>query len=144
MEVKDEKDFGKWIKATEESRKVVQGAIDALNRGDGEAFVNFFSDDLDFWMPGTTPVSGKIKGKQGFAELAGKVAEYLDVMITLKITNFIACGDWVVSEAVGDALTKKGKKYCNTYCHLWQVKNGKVVKFVEYNDTELIMRVLVA
>jgi len=144
MEVKNEQDFEKWKKTTEETRQVVQAAVDALNSGDTEGFVGSFSEDFEFWMPGTTPVSGSTKGLQEFGALVGKVADYLDVQIAIKVTNFIACGEWVVSEAVGHGVTKKGENYDNTYCHLWKVENGKIVRFVEYNDTALIMRVLCA
>ncbi len=129
---------------TQSSREVVEKAIAALNRGDGAAFIGAFSDDLDFNMPGSTPVSGHTHGIQEFTALVGKVAGYVDVPITIKVTNFIACGEWVVTESDGHAVTKSGKDYNNHYCHLWQVRNGKIVKFVEYNDTELIMRVLCA
>ncbi|MFQ5858619.1 MAG: nuclear transport factor 2 family protein [Anaerolineae bacterium] len=142
MDIAAEQDFQEWKATTEASRAVVQGAIDALNRGDNATFLNTFADDLEFWMPGSTPVSGRAKGVAQFAELATKVASYLDVMITLTVTNFIACGEWVVTESVGKSVTKKGRDYSNTYCHLWRVRDGKIVKFVEYNDTDLIMRVL--
>jgi len=144
MEVSTEQEFREWKKTTEESRQVVQKAIDALNSGDGESFLKAFSEDLEFWMPGSTPVSGRTKGIQEFADLVEKVAGYLDEAITLKVTNFIACGDWVITESVGHGVTKKAKDYNNTYCHLWQVRDGKIIKFVEYNDTDLIMKVLCA
>jgi len=129
---------------TQTSREVVQQCIDALNRGDAAAFIGAFSDDLSFRMPGSTPVSGETKTLQEFITLVEKVAGYLDVLITIKVTNFIACGEWVVTESKGHGVTKKGQDYNNNYCHLWQVRNGKIVKFVEYNDTDLIMKVLCA
>lgn len=142
MEIQSEQDYEGYMAKTEESRQVVQKAIDALNSEDNEGFISCFSDDFEFWMPGTTPVSGRTKGIAEFADLVTKVAEYLDVMITIKVTNFIACGEWVVSEATGHGVTKKGKDYNNCYCHIWRVQNGKITKFVEYNDTDLILRVL--
>jgi ketosteroid isomerase-like protein len=126
------------------STEIVRKAIDALNRGDAAAFIGSFSDDLEFHMPGSTPVSGYTRGLAEFTQLVEKVAGYLEVMITLKVTNFISCGEWVVTESVGHGVTKKGQDYNNTYCHLWQVRNGRIVKFTEYNDTDLIMRVLCA
>jgi len=129
---------------TQTSREVVQQCIDALNRGDAAAFIGAFSDDLSFRMPGSTPVSGETTTLQEFITLVEKVAGYLDVLITIKVTNFIACGEWVVTESKGHGVTKKGQDYNNNYCHLWQVRNGKIVKFVEYNDTDLIMKVLCA
>lgn len=129
---------------TATSREVVEKCIEALNKGDAAGFLAAFSDDLDFNMPGTTPVSGRTHGLKNFVALVEKVASYLDVLITIKVTNFIVCGDWVVTESDGHGVTKKGKDYNNHYCHLWQVRDGKIVKFVEYNDTDLIERVLCA
>jgi len=37
-------------------------AIEAARSGLGDAFVACFSDDLDFWFPGTTPISGRRQG----------------------------------------------------------------------------------
>ena len=124
--------------------QVVQAAIDALNRGDAAAFIGAFSDDLHFKMPGTTPVSGETHGIEAFTQIVTNVANHLSVLITIKVTNFISCGEWVVTEADGHGVTKAGKDYDNHYCHLWHVKDGKIDKFVEYNDTDLIRRVLCA
>ncbi len=123
---------------------VVRAAIDALNKGDAEGFIGSFSNDLHFRMPGTTPVSGETKGLDNFVKVVTGVADYLSVLITIRVTNFISCGDWVVTEADGHGVTKAGKDYDNHYCHLWHVKDGKIDKFTEYNDTDLIMRVLCA
>lgn len=131
-------------KQAKTATEVVHAAIDALNRGDGPAFLGSFSDDLHFRMPGTTPVSGETHGIAAFTEVVTNVATYLSVLITIKVTNFISCGDWVVTEADGHGITKAGKDYNNHYCHLWHVTDGKIDKFVEYNDTDLITRVLCA
>lgn len=127
---------------TQQSGEVVQRCIDALNSGNAEGFLGCFAPDLEFDMPGTTPVSGKAKGLPAFTEVVTNVAQYLDVLITIKVFNFIVAGEWVVTEAHGHGVTKKGKDYNNRYCHLWQVRNGKIVKFIEYNDTDLVNRVL--
>lgn len=144
MQVENEMDYKEFMAASNKTREVVQNAVDALNSGDNEGFISYFSDDFEFWMPGSTPFSGETKGVAGFAAVVGNVANYLDVMLTIKITNMIVSGEWAVSESKGHGVTKKGKEYCNTYCHLWRVQDGKINRFVEYNDTDLIMRVLVA
>lgn len=131
-------------KQSRNATEVVKVAIDALNRGDAAAFLGSFSEDLHFKMPGTTPVSGETHGISAFTEVVTNVANYLSVMITIKVTNFISCGDWVVTEADGHGVTKAGNDYDNHYCHLWHVKDGRIDKFVEYNDTDLIVRVLCA
>ncbi|MBT3366022.1 MAG: nuclear transport factor 2 family protein [Nitrospina sp.] len=142
MGVDSEISYKEFVATTEESRNIVQKAVDALNSGDNEAFISYFADDFEFWMPGSTPVSGSTKGIAEFGELVGQVGDYLDVPIKIKITNFIANGEWVVLEAKGHGVTRNGEDYDNCYCHIWRVVDGKIVRFVEYNDTDLILRVL--
>jgi len=92
-------------------------AIEAARSGLGDAFVACFSDDLDFWFPGTTPISGRRQGLPAFK---------------------------VFTEASGHGVTKKGLDYDNSYCLVWQVRDGKVIRLVEYCDTELVSTVLCA
>jgi len=122
--------------------KTVNRAVQAINNGDAEGLLALFADDIKFWMPGTTPVSCRIEGKPAFLEIFGLVAERLEKMIVLEVTNVIPAGEWVVTEVRGDSLTKKGEHYRNTYCHLWKIVAGKVAEFTEYNDTQLVMDVL--
>ncbi|HUA81223.1 MAG TPA: nuclear transport factor 2 family protein [Dyella sp.] len=136
--------MGSQSKQAQTATEVVSAAIDALNEGNAEAFLGSFSDDLHFRMPGTTPVSCETRGLAAFTKVVTDVAGYLEVLITIRVTNFISCGDWVVTESVGHGVTKKGQSYDNNYCHLWHVKDGKIDKFTEYNDTDLILRVLCA
>ena len=126
------------------SREVVMAAIDAARSGLGEDFIAFFHDDLDFWFPGTTPISGRRRGLPAFVEYLGQVASYLDQMIVLELTNVIVTGEWVITEASGHGVTRNGLDYDNSYCLVWQVRDGKVIRFVEYCDTELVSNVLCA
>ena len=50
------------------SHEVVMAAIEAAGSGLGEEFFACFADDLDFWFPGTTPISGRRKGLPAFIE----------------------------------------------------------------------------
>ncbi len=117
-------------------------AIEAARSGLGDDFVACFSDDLDFWFPGTTPISGRRQGLPAFKEYLGQVASYLSEMIVLELTNVVVTGEWVFTEASGHGVTKKGLDYDNTYCLVWQVRDGKVIRFTEYCDTELVSNVL--
>jgi len=119
-------------------------ALEAARSGLGDEFVACFSDDLDFWFPGTTPISGRRQGLPAFQEYLGQVASYLSEMIVVELTNVVVTGEWVFTEATGHGVTKKGLDYDNDYCLVWQVRDGKVIRFVEYCDTELVSTVLCA
>lgn len=144
MTIQTASEFETWARQTEESRRVVEAAIDALNSADTEGFLGCFSDDLDFEMPGYTPVSGHTTTLEGFVGLVGNVMRYLSEPIRLTVTFFLAAGEWVVTRADGHGVCLNGRDYDNRYCLLWRVRDGKIVEFVEFNNSQLIMDVLCA
>ena len=90
------------------SHAVVMAALEAARGGLGDEFVRCFSEDLDFWFPGTTPISGRRRGLGEFREYLAQVASYLSEMIELELTNVITTGEWVITEALGHGVTRKG------------------------------------
>ncbi len=128
-----------WKTVDAESRSVVESAIEAMNSGDVQAFADHFSDEMKFWMNGSHMFSGPIEGKQAFLDLVGRVAAGLEKMITLEVKNFFSAGEWVVAETLGNATALDGSPYCNTYCMVWRVRDGKVVGLREYNDSHLVV-----
>src|SRR6478672_6963216 len=109
MAVATAADFETYRRQTDESRQAVETALEALNKGDAEGFLGAFSDDVYFEMPGSTPVSGEAHGLEEFVAVVSNVARYLSEAITLKITFFLAAGEWVVTRADGHGVTNSGK-----------------------------------
>ena len=54
----------------------------------------------------------------------------------------IAEGDYVVTQARGQAKTKSGGDYNNTYCIVYRFQDGQVAAVTEYLDTELVTKAL--
>ena len=50
--------------------------------------------------------------------------------------------DHVVVEARGDNMTKSGVPYCNDYCMVYRLRDGKIVEIREYCDSALVEAVL--
>lgn len=120
------------------SAQVVLGAIEAARAGRAEEFIACFAEQVEFWMPGSTPISGRWHDRAGFVSYAMKVWSYLDVPVRLEVDGVIAAGEWVVTPCRGHGVTKHGEDYDNVYCLLWRVRDGLIVSFVEYCDTDLI------
>lgn len=121
---------------------LVLQAIAAAGAGDAESFLGAFAADIDYRLIGSTPVSACGHGIDGWTKLVLQVGEYLSEPVKLDVTNIIAAGDFVVTEATGEAVTTTGKRYANEYCLVWRIRNGEIVKFTEYCDTDLINTVL--
>ena len=64
------------------------------------------------------------------------------ICVPILAHRFIAEGDHVVVEGRGQATTKAGKAYNNTYCWVYRIADGKVQELTEYMDTELVTAAL--
>ena len=63
------------------------------------------------------------------------------MFIKVHIDPLMAEGERVVLEARGEAQTKDGRAYDNSYCIVVTVRDGKVSQVREYLDAELVTRV---
>ena len=81
-------------------------------------------------------------GKQAvIGELFAALRRKMDRITTIA-HRFIADGDHVAVEARGANTTKAGVPYCNTYCFVFRVADGKLAELTEYMDSELVTAVL--
>jgi uncharacterized protein len=122
-----------------ENKQFISNMFAELSKGNGDAFLNALADDVSFTIIGSTKYSGTFKGKQ---ELINKLLAPLNAQVeggmTITPDNLIADGDFIAMQARGKALSKNGRRYDNTYCHVFRFANGKVQEVTEYLDTELI------
>jgi uncharacterized protein len=125
-----------------ENRRIVQAFYDAGNRGDTEGFLGLLAKDISWTNIGSMKFSGTYVGKDELtARLIGPLFGQLKDGITATIHNMIAEGDFVVVQLTGQAETKEGRPYNNTYCHVFRIRDGEIVEVTEYLDTELVTSV---
>lgn len=122
-----------------ESKELVRAFFNAGSHGDIEAALGLLTDDVTWTVTGTTRFSGEYAGKKALAEkLVGPLFGRLKAGIVMTIQNMVAEGDCVVAEATGEAETREGRPYRNTYCFVFRVREGKIAAVTEYMDTELV------
>ena len=81
------------------------------------------------------PGLGSHEGKEEIsAKLLGPMHCLIESMRNSVVTNIVAQGDYVVAE---NRITKTGKAYNNTYCHIYRIRNGLIEHITEYADTAL-------
>jgi len=128
---------------TESNRAIVTGIMEALSRGERQPFADAMADDFTWHMMGTTPWSGTFTGK---AEVRQRLITPLFTQFGSHYTNtpkrILADGEFVMVESCGNVTTKTGKPYCNTYCMIIRMREGKMVELTEYLDTELVSAAL--
>lgn len=126
-----------------ENKAIVQKFYDSANRGDMETCMGQLADDVIWTNIGSTKYSGAFHGKADLVtRLLQPVFGQLQAGISSTVENVVAEADWVVVQSRGTAATKDGRPYNNTYCHVFRIRNGKIVEVTEYLDTQLASTVL--
>jgi ketosteroid isomerase-like protein len=119
-----------------QSVEVVRGVYDAFARGDVGAVLGAMSDDVEWFEAEGMPYGGVYRGPNA-------VAENVFVPITTDIQDFavtpeefFASGDTVATVTRYSGTGKAtGKRLDLPVVHVWDVRDGKVVRFRQYADT---------
>lgn len=119
----------------------IEENIDLVKRvvANGLDVMEFLAEDAVWVIPGF----GTYHGKQDiYTKLIAPTDNLMESMGSSVVTNIVAQGDYVVVESYArDRLTKSGKPYNNTYCHVFKVADGLVRHIAEYADTALAKKV---
>jgi ketosteroid isomerase-like protein len=126
-----------------ENRKLMELLFAAVAAGDRASFFDHISDDVVMRITGRYSWSRTFRGKEALSrELYGYLATLLAEGRKTLPLRFIAEGDHVVVEAVGEMRTRDGIPYNNEYCLIYRLSGGKIVEIREYCDSALCERVL--
>jgi len=127
---------------TDESRRVAIALFDALSRADVEAIDSLYAADFEIWTAGSLPFSGR----HDKAYALGATRMILGAFpkgLSFTIDAITAEGERVAIEAHSDGEHVSGRNYHNEYHFLLRVRDGQVIEFKEYLDTQLADEVLV-
>ena len=126
-----------------ENKQLLQDIFAELSQGNSKPFVDSLADGVRWTIIGTTKWSKTFDGKQAvLTELLGPLRAQFTNPLRVTAHRFIAEGDHVVVEARGQATTKAGKAYHNTYCWVCRLAEGQVQELTEYMDTALVAAAL--
>lgn len=125
------------------NKALLQWVFADLAAGNGRPFVEMLADDVVWHVEGSTTWSRSYRGK---AEVKSRLLRPLSEVLAgpnpLTVLRMIAEDDCVAVQARGNARTKAGAAYCNSYCMIFRLTDGRVVEITEYADTALIERAL--
>jgi ketosteroid isomerase-like protein len=126
----------------DQNKELARAFLDALSRADVATIDGMYADDFSLRVPGTLPFSGT-KGKEqalsGIPEVLGLFPDGL----RFDIEALTAEGERVAIEATSDGVTFRGDRYQQTYHFLMRARDGKIIEWREYMDTDLARKILV-
>lgn len=124
---------------SEDNKQAVVNAYASMAAGNPQPYLDLLSEDVSITMFGDHRFARTFKGKDDIANnLFGPIREVLDGTIRMNVKNVTAENDTVVVEAQGEARTRDGRGYKNTYCFVFTLANGKITESREYMDTQLV------
>jgi ketosteroid isomerase-like protein len=105
----------------------------AYSASDLETALSYFDDDIEWFLPGNSTVSGTYRGKAEVTEMLGKMAEKATVSAPI---SFLADGDVVV---VLTQVSVGGESWLQA--DVLTFRDGKNVKAQIFADTAMMERV---
>jgi ketosteroid isomerase-like protein len=122
-----------------DNKQAVVNAYASMAAGNPAPYLDLLSDDVSITMFGDHRFARTFKGKEDiYTHLFGPIREVLDGTIRMNVTNALAENDMVIVEARGEARTRDGRDYGNSYCFVFRFDNGKIIESREYMDTQLV------
>jgi uncharacterized protein len=122
--------------------QLVSDVFDEIVKGNGAPFWDACHDDLVWRTIGEGSWSGEFVGKQTITDEIFRPLNRVLVERATLPTRIIDGGEIIVVQARGRNLTRDGQRYDNDYVFVIHFRDGRIARYEEYCDTELIARVL--
>lgn len=120
------------------NKQLLKDVFAEMARGNTTPFRDCLADDISWSFKGSTKRTMTYRGKQAvLRDLLGPIFAQFANQYTSAAERFIADEDFVVVETQGNVMANSGKTYCNKYCHVCRMRDGKIIELTEYMDTAL-------
>lgn len=125
-----------------DNAQCVTDIFEEVAKGNGAPFWEACHDDIVWRTIGEGSWSGEFVGKKAISEEIFRPLNRVLVERATIPTCVIDGRDVIVVQARGRNLTRDGQRYDNDYVFVIHFREGKIARYEEYCDTELIARVL--
>ena len=126
----------------ESNKQLAKDMLDALSRADEAWVAKHYAEDFRIWVTGSLPFSGE-NNKEGALASMPAVLDLFPEGLTFEVKSMVAEGEFVAIEAASNGKTFRGDTYSQEYHFLMRARDGQIVEWKEYMDTEHARKVLV-
>ena len=112
-----------------------------LESGDGAAFFEHVTDDVDWTVMGTHPLAGHYLSKKAFREgTFAKLGQVLTGGAQLRVEHLIVEGNQAIVELHSLATARNGMRFDNYYCWVVYFRGEMIVRVRAYLDSAMVAR----
>jgi ketosteroid isomerase-like protein len=125
----------------QENVAIVRRGYEAFGRGDVDALLELFSQDVEWITPGpeVVPTTGRRRGREQVREFFRAVGDTFEIQ-RFEPQTFVAQDDLVIVLGEDTARVKAtGRVITEPWVHVFTCRNGKIARFQEYIDNSATM-----
>lgn len=133
--------------STRDPRTVVLAFIEAINRNDVPAALEYLAEDATWWLPPALPgVGGTHRGRDAILRdfMVPVAALFQPGSLRIEPVGTTVEGERVAVEWVARARSTADAPYENHYHVLFEVRDGRILAVREYLDALTVQRTLFA
>jgi ketosteroid isomerase-like protein len=129
--------------ATQQNLAAVRSAYDAYASKELEALLALLDDDFEFRQSELVPWGGSYRGREGMIEFLGKITTHVDSVVEPE--EFVEAEDCVVVIGRSRGTVKAGGRPFDVRAvHIWQIRDGRLLRLEAYLDTPAMTDALAA
>jgi ketosteroid isomerase-like protein len=125
---------------TRPNADVVRSIYAAFGRGDLPGVLSHLDEKVEWTLPDSLPFGGTYRGRDGVLKFFEKLPLHFPDL-RLEPTEYTSSGDLVVVRGNHRGRGNVGP-FTVPFAMFWTVRNGKAVKFDEYQDTAKTLKAI--
>jgi hypothetical protein len=114
-----------------ENEAMLRAVYDASARGDMDGVLANCADDIVWHVPGRSQVAGTYRGREGFAEMIGRVMQLSGGTFREELRDALA-NDRHGAAIAFHTLERNGRTHQYHTVHVWRIEHGKFVEWFEH------------
>jgi uncharacterized protein len=125
----------------DENIAIIQRVYDAMKNRDATVMQELFAEDVVVRQSPEVPWGGEYEGMDGAFTFFLKLVEHIESQVTTE--SLFAAGDHVVQTGrTRGKVLENGASLDIPEVHVWELRDGKIVRFQVYIDTPAMLDVL--
>jgi ketosteroid isomerase-like protein len=119
----------------DDNAELIRSSYDAFARGDVDAVLASFADDILWHVPGRGPLSGDYRGRAEVLGFFGAFMKLSNGTFHIYVDDILAKGETVVA-LVTESAQRGGRSWSSPQAHVWTVQNGRITRFWQYQGDQ--------
>jgi ketosteroid isomerase-like protein len=129
------------LDVADDNLETVRQVYEAFNARNMDVIQRFFAEDVEVFQTPEVPWGGKYRGHRGLYSFLLKIVEHVNTQVVPE--SRFAAGDHVVQTGrLQGTVHANGASFDVPAVHVWELRDGLVVRYESYIDTPALLEAL--